>query len=166
MANTYKSCLTNSYSMKKIAIIGVGNLLQTDDGIGIWAVDELGKNNLPHNVEVFDASTDPMVVLDAMDNKDKAIVIDAFAGGRAPGTFYRYRIEDLNIDDQTDSFDISLHSMSFLDALKNGKHAYNLPREIVVIGVEPDKIETGMELSKTLKERLPQLIKLVMEEIN
>ncbi len=152
--------------MKKIAIIGVGNLLQTDDGVGIWAVDELGKNNLPDNVEVFDASTDPMVVLDAMDNKDKAIVIDAFAGGHAPGTFYRYRIEDLNVDDQADSFDLSLHSMSFLDALKNGKHAYNLPREIVVIGVEPDKIETGMELSNTLKERLPQLIKLVMEEIN
>lgn len=150
--------------MKKIAIIGVGNLLQRDDGVGIWAVEELKKQNLPENIEVYDAATDPMTVLEAMDNKDKAIIIDAFTGGNKPGTIYKCRIEDLNLDEEEINVEISLHGISFLDVIKTAKHAFNLPKEIVIIGVEPAVIETGMELSEELSKRMPDLIKVIMEE--
>jgi len=150
--------------MRKIAIIGVGNLLQTDDGVGIWVVEELKKQNLPENIEVYDAATDPMSVLEAMDNKDKAIIIDAFTGGNKPGTIYRCKIEDLNLGNDEVNVEISLHGISFLDAIKTAKHAFNLPKEIVIIGVEPAVIETGMELSEELRKKMPDLIRVIMEE--
>lgn len=153
--------------MRKIAIIGVGNLLQTDDGVGIWVIEELRKKSLPSNVELWDAATDPLTALEAMDGKDKAIVVDAFQGGdeHPPGTIYRYRIEDLNFEDDENVIDISMHGVTFLDALKRSKHAYDLPREIVIYGIEPAKIEIGMELSEELEKRMPALINVILEEI-
>jgi hydrogenase maturation protease len=150
--------------MKKIAIIGVGNLLQTDDGVGIWVVEELKKHDLPENIDLVDAATNPMVVLEAMDNKDKAIIIDAFRGDNPPGTMYRWRLDDENFDDGETNVEVSLHGVSFLDLLKNGRHAFNLPKEITVIGIEPAVIDTGMELSEELNKRLPDLIKVILEE--
>jgi|Deesub1362B_J571_1020462.scaffolds.fasta_scaffold00388_27 hydrogenase maturation protease len=149
--------------MRKIAIVGVGNLLQTDDGVGIWVVEELKKQKLPDNIEVIDAGTDPMTVLEAIEDKDKAIIVDAFVGGHPPGTIYRSRIDDFNFDDE-ESIDISLHGVSFLDVLKTSKHAFNLPKEIIIIGIEPAVIDIGMELSEELNRMMPNLIDVIMEE--
>lgn len=72
-------------ALGKIAVIGVGNLIMKDDGIGIRIVQELQRIELPPNVEVQDADTNAFVALEYMDGKDKAIIVDAYKGGEKAG---------------------------------------------------------------------------------
>lgn len=145
--------------MKKVVIVGVGNLIMRDDGVGIHVVQELQKVRLPENVEVRDADTNAFIALEYMDNKDKAIIIDAYRGGREPGTIYKFRLAP-----DSSNIKLSLHDLDFIDALKSGKHAYRLPPEIVIIGVEPEVIEPGLELSQRVQKAIPEVIETVLKE--
>jgi hydrogenase maturation protease len=150
--------------VKKVAVIGVGNLLMGDDGIGIHVVRELDKLKLPENIEVYDAMTNSFMVLEYMDGADKAIIVDAYRGDKKPGSIYKFRF---NPDEHkyTDRMELSLHDVDFIDALNSGRHAYNYPPEIVIIGVEPENVYLSMELSTTLKNAIPRIIKEIFAEI-
>jgi hydrogenase maturation protease len=143
----------------RVAIIGVGNLLLKDEGVGIWVIEELKKKNL--DVELFDCATDPMLVLECMDGKDKVVVVDAYKGNSEPGTIYKFGVEDV----KEKKLDLSLHNLTFLDVLRIGKDSFKLPQEIVIIGIEPAEIEAGIGLSDELKRKLPEIVKVVMEEV-
>ncbi|MBI5253450.1 MAG: hydrogenase maturation protease [Euryarchaeota archaeon] len=146
--------------MKKVAIIGVGNSIMRDDGVGIHTVQELQKIKLPGNVEVQDADTNAFAVLECMDGKDKAIIIDAYRGGREPGTIYKFKFTP-----DSSNIKLSLHDIDFTDALKSGRHAYRLPPDIVIIGVEPEVIEFGLELSPRVQKAIPNVIEEVLKEV-
>jgi len=62
----------------KIAVMGIGNILLMDGGIGIHVIEELKGMDLPEGVEVFDCDTDPFLDLESMDGVDKAIIVDAY----------------------------------------------------------------------------------------
>jgi hydrogenase maturation protease len=64
-----------------------------------------------------------------------------------------------------DDLELSLHDMDFIDALNSGRHAYNYPPEIVIIGVEPGNVYLSMELSVTLRKAIPRIIKEIFAEI-
>lgn len=144
-------------------MIGIGNLLMTDDGIGIHVINELQERKLPPNIEVYDGQTIAFLVLEQMDGMDKAVIIDAYRKGEKPGTIYKFRVKP-GVDYHGDRLELSLHDMDFMDALRGGAHAYDLPDDIVVIGVEPETLEMGLEPSQTLKDVIPDIIKTVLEE--
>lgn len=60
---------------------------------------------------------------------------------------------------------MSLHDFDFADALKSGRHAFKLPHEIVVIGVEPEVVELGLELSPSVQKAIPEVIEAVLKEM-
>jgi hydrogenase maturation protease len=151
-------------SKKKIAIVGVGNLLMGDDGIGIHVVRKLEKLDLPAYVEVYDAMTNSFMVLEYMDGADKAIIVDAYKGGKKPGSIYKLKFDPAR-EDYTDRIELSLHDMDFIDALRSGREAYAYPPEIVIIGVEPEVVSLGMELSATLKKAMEEVVKEILAEI-
>lgn len=147
----------------KISVVGIGNLLIGDDGVGIHAVEMLGSMNLPSHVEVHDADSNMFLLLEAIDGRDKAIIIDAYENGSEPGTIKKFVIDTDALPD-TD-IKLSLHDMGFFDGLKMGQTAdIKLPKEIVVIGVEPERLEAGMELSSKIKAVLPKILDEVMAE--
>lgn len=148
----------------RVAIIGVGNLLMGDDGVGIHVVRELEKIDLPANVDVYDAMTNSFMVLEYMDGAKKAIIIDAYTGGRKPGSIYRIRFDPEALK-YSDRVELSLHDMDFIDALNSGREAYNYPGEIVILGVEPERVSLNTELSPTLRKALPEIIKTLLAEI-
>lgn len=150
---------------KRIAVIGVGNLLMGDDGVGIHVVWELEKLDLPANVGVYDAMTNSFMVLEYMDGVDKAIIIDAYKGGKKPGSIHKLKFDPDTFEYQ-DRVELSLHDMDFIDALRSGREAYTYPREIVVVGVEPEDVSLSTELSETLEEAVPAIIKTVLEELD
>jgi hydrogenase maturation protease len=148
----------------KIVIIGVGNLLMGDDGIGIHAAEALLHENLPSNVAVFSAETRAFDVLEYMDDSDKAVIVDAYKKGGAPGSIYRFTFDPAS-DILDESMNLSMHDINFIDVLRAGKGIYKLPAEIVIIGVEPDVLECRLGLSDKLNDALPEIIEAVKSEL-
>lgn len=97
--------------------------------------------------------------------KDKGIIVDAYQGKKEPGNIHVVRLNLDELDRYTDDFNLSLHDLKFIDALKSGKHAYRLPQEIILIGVEPERLEPTMELSPRLRKAVPEIIKKIEEII-
>ena len=150
--------------INKIAIIGIGNLVMGDDGVGIHVVEALGREDLPPHVGVFDCATRAFDVLESIDGTEKAVIVDACKRNNAPGTIYRFRLDPAG-DVADESFNLSLHDINFTDALRAGREIYRLPHDIVIIGVEPGLLDWGTELSEGVKSALPRIIEAVRAEV-
>jgi hydrogenase maturation protease len=146
---------------KKILIIGIGNLILQDEGVGVHAVQALEKRSLPPDVEAIDAGTSTMDLLPVIRDAERIIVIDALKGGAEPGTIYRIRPDDL-MDAREQN--LSLHQVGLLEVLGMARQLGGDP-EVVIIGVEPKEISWGMELTQVVAARLPQVIETVLEEL-
>ncbi|MEO0216875.1 MAG: HyaD/HybD family hydrogenase maturation endopeptidase [candidate division WOR-3 bacterium] len=146
-----------------ILILGIGNILLKDEGVGVHVVNKLKKMPLPENVEVIDGGTAGLDLTDFIGNRKKLIVIDAVNAGGEPGTIYRLTEENLDIRPKAI---MSFHDIDFIDALHMSQTMGEKPEEIVVIGIEPKDISDGLELSPEIKEKIPYIIKAVMKEIN
>jgi hydrogenase maturation protease len=148
--------------LPRIVVIGVGNLLQRDEGIGIHAIQALEKIDLPTDVKLVDGGTSPDLIAYTRAG-DKMIIIDCAKAGGQPGDVYRFKPEDLKAGKGTLT---SAHEMGVAENLNLMSLAGNKPKDVVIIGIEPAEIDWGMELSDTLKKRLPELIKVVLKEID
>ena len=146
-----------------ILILGIGNILLKDEGIGVYVVNKLKEMSLPDNIEVLDGGTAGLDLVDFISGYKKLIVIDAVNAGGEPGTIYRLTEENLNIGPKAI---MSFHEIDFLDAIHMSEVTGNKPEEIVVVGVEPKDMSDGVELSPEIKERIPRIIEIVMEEVN
>ena len=148
---------------KDILILGIGNLLLKDEGIGVHVVNKMKEMSVPDNVEVLDGGTAGLDLVDFIEGRKKLIVIDAVNAGEKPGTLYRLTEENLDIKPKAIS---SFHEIDFIDALHMSEIVNSKPEEIVVIGIEPKDMSSGLELSPEIEERIPEIIKLVMKELN
>ena len=145
----------------RIVIIGVGNLLQKDDGIGIHTVKALQEMPLPGEVEIVDGGTSPDIIACTRAG-DKLIIVDAARAGGEPGTVYRFQPGDLENGAGTV---LSVHEMGIAQNLRLMPLSGNEPVETVIIGIEPKEIEWGTELSPELERKIPEIIRIVLEEI-
>lgn len=144
----------------RIVIIGVGNLLMKDEGIGIHAVQYLQEMDWPEDVRIVDGGTSPDLIAYTRAG-DKLIIIDAAKAGGEPGAIYRFLPEDLD-DDMGDL--ASAHQMGVAPNLKLMSMSGNQPGETVIIGIEPGEIILGMELTPELEARLPDIAEVVLRE--
>ena len=149
---------------KNILILGIGNLLLKDEGVGVHVVERLKAMPLPENVEVLDGAAGGLDLLYYIGSRKKLIVIDAVNAGERPGTLYRLTEENLEAKPKT--FFSSLHEIDFLDALDMAGTMGIKPGETVVIGIEPGDISEGIGLSPEIEECIPEIIKLVIKELN
>lgn len=136
------------------AIIGLGNQLKGDDGIGILLVREIEKKELASNIEVFDAGIRGLRLLHLLKDLEKALIVDAVRFGGEPGDsvfFSPDEVESLNEFQST-------HDMDFLEVLELSKTLEEEPDGIVIMGVEPKDTSFGESISPELKHRLPQLV--------
>ena len=148
----------------KVIVLGMGNLLLRDEGIGVHVANVLQGSPIPDNVslEVIDGGTLPDAVL-SLDTADKLIVVDAVQTGGEAGAIYRFHPEDIDLDEVTIT---SLHQISLLENLWLLERFGDGPKDVVIIGVEPEDISLGLELSGKLQQRIPQIVTTVIEEIN
>jgi hydrogenase maturation protease len=146
---------------KKILIVGVGNLILRDEGVGVHAVRELEKRDLPAHVKVIDGGTYLMDLLNVIQEAERIIVIDALRGGGKPGTVYRVTPDDLMAETERT---LSLHQVGLLEVLGMVRQLGGEPHA-VIIGVEPKEISWGMELTPEVEARLPRVIDAVFEEL-
>jgi len=151
-------------SAPKVTVLGVGNLLLQDEGIGVHVVHELTKSKMDYpNLEIIDAGTSPELMASLDGDIDKLIIVDAVKGGDEPGTIYRFGSDDVDVDSASP---ISLHEMGVLQNLKLMALLNKQPGSTVIIGVEPRTIDYGLELSPEVSAKVPRVIELVLKEID
>lgn len=146
--------------MDKTLIVGIGNLLCRDEGIGVHVIHEMESMRLPGRIELLDIGTSTMDLISYLDGVEKLIVIDAMKAGGAPGTLYRCRPEDLF---PTEEGPVSLHEIGLLETLTMAKKM-GMEINTVIIGVEPKVLDWGMELSEEVKNKISAIIEAVLKE--
>ena len=149
--------------MKRVVVVGIGNVLLKDDGIGVYVSEVLQGLQCPEglSLDIIDGGTCPDLFL-SLGHVDRLIMIDAADGAGEPGTIYRIEPEDLECDltGTASTHDIGLpHSLKMMECL--GKR----PKEVVIFGIQPGEIDWGLEPTPKLKEVVPNVVKLIQEEI-
>lgn len=147
---------------KKIVVLGVGNLLLSDEGIGVHVVNKLMEMALPPEVEVTEGGIDGLGLMNVVVRADRLIVIDAVKGGGPPGSIYRFGIEDLTTAPHV--YKMSVHEIGILEVIRLSGLVGQTPKT-TVIGVEPKSLEMGMELSPEIQAKVPRIIELVLDEL-
>jgi hydrogenase maturation protease len=147
----------------RITVLGIGNLLLRDEGVGVHLAQELARGELGHaDFEIIEAGTCPDILSLLDEGIDKLIVVDAVKGGNEPGTLYRLTLDDLTTNS---AVPISLHEMGVVENLKMMSLLGRQPKSVVFIGVEPKIIDYGLELSPEVAGKLPDLVELVCKEV-
>jgi hydrogenase maturation protease len=158
-----KGIMTEEKIYPKVVILGIGNLLLGDEGIGIHFIQTLDKDYLRHhNAETIDGGLCPEFA-SLVEDASKLIIVDAVKGGKPPGTTYR-----LNVDDVTAGLapaNLSLHYANILDSLKLLQKLGKGPQETVILGIEPQNMAWGLKLSAEVQEKLPELQAILSREI-
>lgn len=152
----------DTVSPQKIVILGIGNILLSDEGIGVHVANELMNIDLPPEVTVVEGGTDGFRLIDIITEADRLIVIDAVKGGAIPGSIYRFDIDE--VKDCPSGFKTSIHQIGILEVINLSSLIGKTPRT-TVIGVEPKSLEMGMELSPEVKAKIPRIVEFVKEEI-
>jgi hydrogenase maturation protease len=155
----------------KVLVLGLGNMLLKDEGIGAHIAQQLHKRKLPGNVEVIDGGTAGSDILLRQQGVYKLVVIDAVRAGEKAGTIYKAQFKAKEKDKlnqlfgEDKEFKISLHQVGLIGALAAAERIGREPSEIVIIGVEPKQIDYGLELTEEVKQKIPAIINTVLEEI-
>jgi hydrogenase maturation protease len=142
----------------RILIAGLGNLLLMDDGVGVHAVQELQKDP-PEGAVVAEVGTAVLNALELLEWADKVLAIDAMQAGGEPGTVYAFGTGDV----EKGGIKASLHELNLISALNFLKP--KAKPEIVIFGVEPDRIDYGLELTPAVAAALPELTAAARKQV-
>lgn len=150
--------------MKRLLVLGVGNLLLTDEGAGVHAVQDLSQEMEwnPDLVDFLDGATFTQDIFYVFQEYERVLVLDCVKGGREPGTIYRFT--EANLRENYEQR-LSLHDIDLLDSLRMAELLGNKP-ELMVVGIEPLTIsDWSMELSEPVKAKYPQYLEAARREI-
>jgi len=139
-------------------VLGVGNLLLRDEGIGIHFAQSFQKRELPPNVEVMEGGARGIDLLPLFGDRKLVVIVDCARMGEKPGTIRTFNSNE--IIEKKGGF--SMHGMSLGNTLELGQKLGMLP-EVVIVAIEPEIVDIGMVLSDTAQRALPEVEALVME---
>ena len=163
--------------MASILILGIGNILLKDEGIGVHVIQAMadqvarGTLNLSEDVELVDGGTFGIDLLDTLAGRRKVIVVDAVQvtaaetvepSGIAPGAILRFTDADLQ---RRQTADLSLHQIGLFETLTMARQLGCAVGEVVILGIVPKTLESGLELSPEVAAAVPKIIELVLAEI-
>lgn len=138
---------------KRTLILGIGNILLADEGIGVRVIEHLQGLDLPGHVECVDGGTAGADLLDILCNRERVIVVDAMDAGRPPGTIVQLSLEDLRAAERPA---LSLHDLDLPQTLEMACLLGCAPREVIFLGIQPETVECRMGLSPILTSVIPK----------
>lgn len=143
-----------------IVVLGVGNILLTDEGLGVHVVEDLKANyTFTPQISLIDGGTMGMELLTYMRGMKKILLIDAVNGGEVPGTIYEFPHREL---EQYFTDHISVHEVGMQDILRIRAIQENPLEDAIVIGVEPESLDVGFEPSAPVQKALPEVKERVL----
>jgi hydrogenase maturation protease len=147
-----------------VMVLGVGNILFTDEGFGIRVVEKLNRHyDFPENVSVIDGGVLGVNLMGVISQADHLIVVDVIKNKGAAGTFYRLEEDAIP---QRIRLKNSIHQVDFLEALTLCQALDKVPNT-VILGVEPKDIQTlGIELTPLIQSKVDPMIDMVLLELD
>lgn len=148
----------------RVVVLGVGNILMSDEGVGVHAVTALADQyDIPDEVEIIDGGTSGMDCLDRIAEADLLLIADCMRSkDKAPGTITRLADDEINAWFKTK---ISPHQVGLSDVLAACCFHGISPKRVVLVGVQPESFETCMNLTPTIAAVLPQVIERLVAEL-
>jgi hydrogenase maturation protease len=147
-----------------ITVLGIGNILLTDEGFGVRVVETLSREyEFPENVSLVDGGVLGINLLGVLADTQHLIVVDAVKNKQPPGSLYRLEKNELP---ERILLKNSLHQTDFLETLTLCQAIDKVPETTVVLGVEPKDILTlSVELTPTVEARVDDMMDLVLREL-
>lgn len=146
-----------------ILVLGLGNILLSDEGVGVRIVEALdASHELPDDVELLDGGTSGMDLLDSVAERDCLIVADAVNADQPPGRVIRLEDDDIRMLFETR---FSPHQLGLSDLLAALRLIDKAPRRVIVIGVVPQNLSLGMELSSAVADGRDAALGMIIDEL-
>lgn len=147
----------------KVTIVGVGNILLQDEGVGVHAIKKLSERyEFPEDVEIIDGGTMGLDLLPFIENTDRLLFVDAIDLKEKPGTIGIVEDKDITAVIRTK---ISPHQIGLNDLLSVMRLLEKEPENITVIGIQPGSMQTGTELSAQVRQNLDDLINAIIDKL-
>jgi hydrogenase maturation protease len=147
---------------KETVIIGIGNILLQDDGVGVHVIKQLENEMLPSTIKLVDGGTSTLDMLGFFLDYKKVIVVDCLRAGLKPGTIYKIKPEDIK---NYEKENLSIHDVQILDVVNMAKMMDKIPL-VVIFGIEPEKISLELEMTETMISKIPEIISHIKKELN
>lgn len=148
---------------QEVVVIGLGNPLMSDEGIGIYLLEKLREDNKNPGVDYYDLGTSGTKVLHVIAEKRKAIFLDCALMGEEPGTIRRFIPEEVYSNKALKGF--SLHEGDLLQFIELSHKLGECPEEIVIFGIEPQNVSQGRMLTPTLAAQVDEYIASISKEL-
>ncbi len=148
----------------KIAVLGLGNILLSDEGVGIHAINALGKRcAFSPPLELVDGGTMGLDLLPLFQEKDKILIIDAVDFGKAAGLIGVIEGEAIPSVLNTK---LSVHHIGLSDVLFAAKLMRTTPLDVCLIGIQPKSLDVGLDMTEEIRVKLDDIIDLAVQKLN
>ncbi len=148
----------------RLLVLGIGNILMTDDGLGVHAANILMQEDFPENVTVMESGTFTNDIFYLFEDYSHILVLDIVHANKKAGTIYKLTENELT---QNPSQRMSIHDVDLIDSINMAEMLYKKRPELLILGMEPeDYLSWSMELSKTVQENFPLFLEKAREEIH
>lgn len=147
-----------------IAVLGLGNDLMSDEGIGVVLVRRMSQRSKDFpKVDFVDGGTGGLALLYQIEGRQKVVFIDCAYMGAEPGTLKRFTLEQVQSTKELPGH--SLHEADLLNILRMAQQLGHCPDEVVILGIEPQTVAVGQELTETLQGSLDDYLHAVEQEL-
>lgn len=149
---------------KDTIVLGLGNPLMADEGIGIKLIEMLqsASGDFP-GVDFIDAGTGGMNILHLISGRKKTVIIDCCIMGTEPGTIKQFTSDEVKSVKQLTH--LSLHEVDILKVIEIAKQLGDCPESIIFFAIEPEKIELRMEISQPLVDQLGRYVEMIKQQL-
>ena len=149
-------------SRSRLLILGLGNLLCSDDGVGALVAAAIAETrDLPDGVRVLDGGTLGLSLLPYLEDAERAILVDAIQANAPPGTIVRLEGDAVG---PAVAARLSVHQVGVADLIDAARLRGRVPPTLVLLGIVPQTIELGVGLSAPVRDSTSELLSVVCEE--
>lgn len=148
--------------MPGCVVIGIGNPIKSDDGIGVRAVRYL-EGKVPPEVELVEGSVYCADLFTFIENRSKVIFIDGIDAGEEPGSIFRFSPDEVRHRKPVVS--MSVHDFGLYDLIATARLMDQCPEDITIIAVQVKDVDFGEELSEEVSAALPGVCELILAEL-
>ena len=144
-------------------IFAVGNPFYGDDGVGAEVLGAITREDYFPEAELIDVHTDALALLDHLAAGEMNVIVDAARMGLEPGTAAGFRPEEVRLKIKSDH--LSVHGFGLAETFDLAARLGKMPEDVLIVGVEPARVEINRGLSEAVKEAVPRVISIIQAEV-